>query len=81
MSLHGTRELKKEVTLALSKVGKAELGKHPEYLKSQFVDEDGKAITRGKKTTGGVFGDDYNSDADSAMLELQEELDDIDLQF
>lgn len=79
MSLQGTRELKKEVTLALSKVGKAELGKHPEYLKSQFVDEDGKAIYKGNKRKGDDLGSDSRSDADSAMLELQEELDDIDL--
>ena len=79
MSLQGTRELKKEVTLALSKVGKAELGKHPEYLKSQFVDEDGKAINRGKKKDDSQYGSDSRSEADSAMLELQEELDDLDL--
>lgn len=79
MSLQGTRELKKEVTLALSKVGKAELGKHPEYLKSQFVDEDGKAIYKGNKRKGADEASDSRSNADSAMLELQEELDDIDL--
>lgn len=80
MSLHGTRALRKEVTLALSKVGKAELGKHPEYLKSQFVDEDGKAINKGRKKNGDEHGSDSGSEGgDSAMLELQEELDDIDL--
>lgn len=68
---HDSARIKKDVTPAISQIGKMSIGLYPEFQKKMLEDDDGKPIALPKNRSQ-TRDDDVKSDASDIQREMQE---------
>ena len=68
---HDGARIKRDVTPAISQIGKMSIGLYPEFQKKMLEDDDGKPIAWAKRRSQGG-DDDGKSDGSDIQREMQE---------